>query len=127
MAVACGSSGQCDQKSFGGPFCVPDAGVAPAGVKLTLEIVDVCRAGCGSSNLSCTVSRDGGSIALGLAGEVCEPPPNVACTLACALTKHKCELPALEAGDYVVTSPDQSTQTLHVGDAGVTGCAASAF
>lgn len=129
MALAgCGAAGgKCEERTLGGPFCVPDAGVAPAGQKLSLEIVDQCTGSCGSAELSCRATRDGGTIALEIHGQVCEPPPGVACTLACALTRLKCEVPALEAGDYTVISPSQTSQALQVRDAGVASCVAPLF
>jgi hypothetical protein len=125
--AACGSVNRCSDQTFGGNFCIPDAGVAPAGQALTLDIIDACHAGCGTANFSCVVSRDGGTIALSLEGQVCDPAPGVQCALLCALTHHTCQVPALPEGDYVVTSPSQPSQTLQVRDAGVGSCSAVPF
>ena len=124
VAAGCGTGEKCAPRSSGGQFCVPDAGQAPAGASLKLEIIDPCIAGCSRATLSCAVSRDAGTIALSIAGEVCEPPPGTSCTLACALTRLPCDVGVLPAGDYTVVSPDQSSRALHVGDAGTATCTA---
>ena len=128
IAVGCGPAGNvCAQKTFGGPFCIPDGGVAAAGQKLSFEAVDQCVAGCGTATLTCVVTRDAGTLTIAIAGQVCEAAPNVACAAACALTKKKCELPALEEGDYTIVSANQASQTLKVRDGGVGSCAATSF
>jgi len=129
VMFACGApQGQCHDVDVGGRFCVPDAGVAPAGRALTFQVIDPCTLGCGKGTISCAVTRDGGTLSLELTGNVCEPPPGTACNLDCALTPTNCTLPPLEPGDYVVTSPSQPAQTLHVeADAGVDSCTATFF
>jgi hypothetical protein len=125
FAAACGTPGSiCSEKSFGGPFCIPDSGIAAAGQKLKFEAVDQCNGGCGTGTLSCVVTRDGGTLTLAIAGQVCQPPPNVVCSAACALVKRPCELPALDEGDYTLVSENQTSQTLKVRDGGASGCTA---
>jgi hypothetical protein len=121
--VACGpGTGRCEKATRGGSFCVPDAGVAPAGQALTLEIADC--GGCGTSSLSCTVARDGGSIVLTLEGQQCEPPPGTACLAVCRIDRYSCAVPALPEGDYTVSAPNSGSQTLQVRDAGAASCVA---
>ncbi|MBK7863493.1 MAG: hypothetical protein IPJ65_33805 [Archangiaceae bacterium] len=121
--VGCGGLKQCTERSIGGAFCIPDAGVAPAGQALTFQIVDGCTSACSSGVRGCVVSRDGGHIDLTIEGMVCQVP-GAQCTLACGIENHTCELGPLPEGDYTITSPSQAAQTLHVGDAGVSSCAA---
>ena len=134
VVMGCGAGGGvCSAVTSGGAFCIPDAGLAPAGQKLTFEIIDQCLGGCGTSSLACEVKRDGGTITLSVAGQVCTPAGNVACKAACALTPRKCEIPALEEGDYTIVSSNQGSQVLKVrdagigSDAGVDGCTAKPF
>lgn len=120
LALTACPGGRCDEKSYGGPFCVPDSGVAPAGQKVTLEIVDSCGGSCGNTGtqLSCAVARDGGHIELSIAGSVCEPPPGTACPAICATLRFDCELPPLPEGDYTVVAQGQPAQLLKVRDGG---------
>jgi hypothetical protein len=127
--ASCGAPERCSPVNTGGAFCVPDSGFAPANTALTLQIIDQCSGGCGRTSLACSVSRDAGTVTLAITGEVCQPPPNVACTAACALTRLPCEVPALAEGDYTVVAPNQAPQSLKVGaDAGtVAACSAPIF
>jgi hypothetical protein len=129
LLLGCGTAPEkCHDVDVGGRFCVPDAGVAPAGRTLSFQVIDQCTGGCGHATIGCTVTRDAGTIALDITGQVCDPPPGTECALLCALTPMTCTLPALEPGDYTVTSPSQSPQTLHVeADAGVDSCTATFF
>ncbi len=128
VAIGCGAPiDKCSQKTFGGPFCVPDSGIAAPGRTLTFQVIDVCNGGCGKSSLACVVARDAGTITVTVAGEVCEPPAGVACSLACALRPLSCTLPPLEEGDYTVVSPNQASQAFHVRDGGSAECTASTF
>lgn len=123
MAVsmaACGAvTEKCSEKKVGAPFCVPDAGVVPAGQAFKLDLLNQCLGSCGGATLACEVSRDAGTVTLTLAGTVCEPPAGYACAAACAITHHECSVPALPEGDYTVVSADQPSRALQVrGDAG---------
>jgi len=119
--------GKCEEKRAGGPFCIPDAGVAAAGQKLSFEAVDQCTSACGTSKLSCVVERDGGTLTLHLVGEVCPSTGGGACPAICKLVRTPCAIAPLEEGDYTVVSPGQSAQTLQVRDGGATGCTAAEF
>lgn len=125
IAVGCGPGGPvCEEKKLGSPFCIPDGGVAAAGQKLSFEAIDQCSGGCGTSILSCVVTRDAGTLTVGLLANVCTSPGGTVCAAACALTRKTCELPALEAGDYTIVSANQPSQALKVRDGGAGGCVA---
>lgn len=85
--------------------CIPRA--APEGVPLVLEAVAACGA-CGAQAEVCTVTRDGRTLTLSLDGRNCTPPQGTACTSSCTHRKLACNLPALEAGRYVLRWNDAS-------------------
>ena len=125
---ACGTSPDvCVEQKKGGAFCIPDGGSAPAGQKLSLEVLDSCQSACSSYTLSCVVTRDAGTVTLALAGKQCTPVAGGACPAICKISHFACEVPALEPGDYTVLSPDQPSQPLRVADGGVGNCTASPF
>jgi hypothetical protein len=112
LLVLAGCSGtQCESKVLGTHFCVPDSGYVQVGQTLSFEVVDTCGAGCGSTLGGCQVTRDGGSIVIGVSANICPPPPNVACTLACAITRFNCTIPALGPGTYSISTPGAVSPT----------------
>ena len=133
MAFGCGGCGGLEPMTCtsldgrGGRACVPDAGVAPAGQPLTLEIVAPGSSGCTTVTSECVVTVDGGNIHLELTGQSCDPVTPRACTLELRVDQRPCAVPALAEGDYTVTSPGQSTLTLQVRDASVASCSAIPF
>jgi hypothetical protein len=128
-AVGCGGcGGQCmSLAGVGGRTCVPDAGVAPAGQALTLQIVSPGNTGCTTVESECVVTVDGGNVHLELKGTSCEPVGPQVCDDVLRQDRKPCAVPALAEGDYSVTSPAQTPLLLRVRDGGVASCTATFF
>jgi len=124
LLAACSAhpADMCTPRNEGGPFCVPDSGLA-ANIDAKLELKDNCSSMCDHGSVSCVVRFDGGtSIGLALVGMTCITP-GVSCTDVCVEKTYTCALPALPDGTYTVTSTGQTSQTLMVGPGGSPSCA----
>ncbi len=129
VSAACsGPAERCEPlMNTGGPTCVPDGGVAPAGQPLSLQLRAFAGGGCQRVESECQVTVDGGEIRLAAVGISCEPVVVQACTDDIRFETKTCTVPALPVGDYTVTSAGETSRALQVRDAGATSCSVSFF
>lgn len=119
LALGCGS--QCEKISpLAESVChVADAGSMEPGRSFVLEVETTAYGGAGAS---CVAVIDGGSIAFSLTATVC-PANNWNNPVVAPPAMARCEVPALDAGSYLVATRIQmKSLVLGPGDSGVVGC-----
>lgn len=118
--LACETGGCHDITSDVGQLCLP-ASLA-AGQETTIEIRELCGAGC-SHPPGCTALLRNGVIELDVRQEICSEAQFFNCvSISCIQRVTRCKLPSLSAGDYTVVAPGAPRQLVHVVAGGDASC-----
>jgi hypothetical protein len=103
-----------------GQVCLP-AMLAP-GITPVIEVRELCGMGC-TGVPSCTALFSDGQVVLDVTHDVCSDSRSASCVdQGCQQRVMSCQLPALNAGTYVLAVPGGPTQVLHVGAGGQSSC-----
>lgn len=119
-AAACSDS-QCDTGTVDvSEVCLPGS-VAP-GIPIVVDVRELCGRGC-SGVPNCTALMRNAQVALDLEQDVCQETLTSECVaLGCQQRVVRCELPALDGGDYVVSAPGGFARVLKVREGGASTC-----
>jgi hypothetical protein len=103
-----------------GQVCLPSA-LAP-GIAPVIAVRESCGAGC-SGTPSCTALFRDGQIVLDVTHDVCSDQRTTVCiNQGCQRRVMNCQLPALNAGTYVLAVPGGPDQVLNVAAGGQSTC-----
>lgn len=103
-----------------GDVCLPDP-LAP-GIAAVIEIRESCGRGC-SRQPSCQALFVNSQVVLDVTQDVCTDSQTAACIdLGCQQRVMRCQLPALNAGTYVLQVPGGPSRLLQVSAGGQSSC-----
>jgi hypothetical protein len=101
-------------------LCLP-APAAP-GLPLVVDVRESCGRGC-SGVPSCTALLRNAQVTLTVEQDVCQETLTQECvSLPCEQRVVRCQLPALNEGDYVISAPGSASRLLHVQGGGASTC-----
>lgn len=121
LAAGCNDVVTCDTETADiGLVCLPPL-LAPQ-VSSVIEVRELCGKGCSGTPV-CTALWTGGRVVLDVTQEVCTDSQSASCIdLGCRRRVIRCQLPALDPGEYTLAAPGAPVQLVHVGAGGQSSC-----